>query len=802
MHTYTFTHTRKMKSNQERSNECLPPKKREIPVTNLPSEKTVTTASESQRVENLAWFPCTASSQGSVVTRHGAVGASVEIGLPQGLSLQKPVSAAVDYSTPSTPRSASAAATGHSVYPSTLAQSGTPMPSMQYAHLQQTLQFVGPQYSGPYAGFIPSHLISPTVSSAVSTTVAATPSQRSHLEAYSSMLPGLSHQTQHGHKLEQHLVRPSGLITAAGSPSPTQQNQFVQNITRTLSPPTIPLHLHPPPTVIPHALTIGASSQVVVQYADSGGHLLTRDSVKKAEEVRSQAREVLNGEIEKNRRYGILPNSESNMLKVGNKPSPQHYETRHVMVHPSSTDYSIRDSSGVRTSVMIVPNSNTPTTEIEVQQSISRESPPSAMHEKPSINLGKHVPRSYALSPPQTLGPDSVKAVATLSPHTVIHTTHSASEHLPVGLPATAFYAGTQQPVIGYLSGQQQALGYQGNLPQHLVIPGAQPLLIPMGGGDVEASGVAPSMVTSSAHFAAVPHTFVTTAIPKSENFSAEPLATQPAYHTAVVQAHIQLPVVQSVSSPAVAPPTLPPYFMKGSIIQLANGELKKVEDLKTEDFIQSAEISSELKIDSSTVERIEDSHNPGFAVIQFAVGEHRAQVSVEVLVEYPFFVFGQGWSSCCPSRTTQLFDLPCSKLSVGDVCISLTLKNLKNGAIKKGQPVDSTGVLLKPPKNDSIPGIRPRYTEQENGISQGSTQMVFENGELRFPEKVGLPARPLVTKTEARKPAATRKRRWSAPETRKVEKSEEEPPLTLPKPSFIPQEVKICIEGRSNVAN
>lgn len=175
-------------------------------------------------------------------------------------------------------------------------------------------------------------------------------------------------------------------------------------------------------------------------------------------------------------------------------------------------------------------------------------------------------------------------------------------------------------------------------------------------------------------------------------------------------------------------------------------------------------------------------------------------QVSVEVLVEYPFFVFGQGWSSCCPERTSQLFDLPCSKLSVGDVCISLTLKNLKNGSIKKGQPVDSASILLKHSKNDSLAGSRHRYAEQENGINQGSAQMLAENGELKFPDKIGLPAAPLLTKTEPSKPPATRKRRWSAPETRKLEKSEEEPPLTLPKPSFIPQEVKICIEGRSNV--
>ena len=50
-------------------------------------------------------------------------------------------------------------------------------------------------------------------------------------------------------------------------------------------------------------------------------------------------------------------------------------------------------------------------------------------------------------------------------------------------------------------------------------------------------------------------------------------------------------------------------------------------------------------------------------------------QVCVEVLLEYPFFVFGQGWSSCSPDRTTRLFELSCAKLCVGDVCVSLTLR-------------------------------------------------------------------------------------------------------------------------------
>ncbi|XP_043764403.1 ataxin-1 isoform X1 [Cervus elaphus] len=811
-----------MKSNQERSNECLPPKKREIPATSRPSSEDKAVPSDNHRAENAAWLPGARSHVGG---RLGPAGPPAELGLQQGIGLHKALSTGLDYSPPSAPRSVPAVAsttTMPAAYPPP-PPSGAPVSPVQYAHLPHTLQFIGSsQYSGPYAGFIPSQLISPTaspVTSAVASAVgAATPAQRSQLEAYSSLLAdmgGLSRAS--GHKAEpppppppQHLGRTAGLLPP-GSPPPPQQSQYVrissspQNAARPASPPALPVHLHTHPTMIPHTLTLGPSPQVVVQYTDSGSHFVTREATKKAESSRlqqaMQAKEMLNGEVEKGRRYGAPPAADLGLVKAAGKAVPHPYESRHVVVHPGPADYSVRDASGVRASVMVLPNSGTPAADLEGQQVTHRENSPSALNDKSSLHLGKPGHRSYALSPQQALGPEGVKAVATLSPHTVIQTTHSASEALPVGLPATAFYAGTQPPVIGYLSGQQQAITYAGGLPPHLVIPGTQPLLIPVGSADLEGSGAASAIVTSSPQFAAVPHTFVTTALPKSENFGPEALVTQAAY-PAMVQAQIHLPVAQSVASPAAAaPPTLPPYFMKGSIIQLANGELKKVEDLKTEDFIQSAEISTDLKIDSSTVERIADSHSPGVAVIQFAVGDHRAQVSVEVLVEYPFFVFGQGWSSCCPERTSQLFDLPCSKLSVGDVCISLTLKNLKNGSVKKGQPVDPASVLLKHSKADGLAGSRHRYAEQENGISQGSAQMLSENGELKFPEKIGLPAAPLLTKIEPSKPAATRKRRWSAPETRKLEKSEDEPPLTLPKPSLISQEVKICIEGRSNVA-
>ncbi|XP_009876362.1 PREDICTED: ataxin-1-like, partial [Apaloderma vittatum] len=374
-----------MKSNQERSNECLPPKKREIPATSLPSEVKPILPNENHRADNLAWLPSTPSGQGGLGGRHRPGGTSsssssstVEVGLQQGL--HKSLSAGLNYSPPSAPRSVPASTTLPTVYSPALSQSGTPVSPVQYTHLQHTFQFVGPQYSGSYTGFIPSQLISPTANSATgavaaATAVATTPSQRSQLEAYSTLLASMSGLSQQGHKVEPHLVRTPGLI-AAGSPPPTQQNQYVhissssQSAVRNVSPPTIPVPLHPHQTVIPHTLTLGPSSQVVVQYTDSGGHFVTRDAPKNI-----------------------------GLAKPVNKPAPHHYEARHVVVHSNPAEYGARDSSGVRASVMVVPNSSTPTADLEVQQATNRETSPSVLNDKASLHLGKPAHRSYALSP-------------------------------------------------------------------------------------------------------------------------------------------------------------------------------------------------------------------------------------------------------------------------------------------------------------------------------------------------------------------------------------------------------------------
>ena len=89
-----------------------------------------------------------------------------------------------------------------------------------------------------------------------------------------------------------------------------------------------------------------------MQYTDSGSHFVTREATKKAESSRlqqaMQAKEMLNGEVEKGRRYGAPPAADLGLVKAASKAVPHPYESRHVVVHPGPADYSVRDASGVR----------------------------------------------------------------------------------------------------------------------------------------------------------------------------------------------------------------------------------------------------------------------------------------------------------------------------------------------------------------------------------------------------------------------------------------------------------------------
>uniref|UniRef100_A0A8C6T6M1 Ataxin 1-like n=1 Tax=Neogobius melanostomus TaxID=47308 RepID=A0A8C6T6M1_9GOBI len=211
-------------------------------------------------------------------------------------------------------------------------------------------------------------------------------------------------------------------------------------------------------------------------------------------------------------------------------------------------------------------------------------------------------------------------------------------------------------------------------------------------------------------------------------------------------------PPAQPIAHVNKAPVTssTPSHFMKGAIIQLATGELKRVEDLQTQDFVRSAELSGGLKIDSSMVVNIHASQQrPGLVSLHFTVGEQQSKVTIDVPPEHPFFVFGQGWSSCSPERTAQLYGLPSHHLQVGDVCVSITLQQQEQQ--KKLQQLHS-------------------QQQQVNTLTAGQTGASL--------------------------------RRWSSPSLQRFSVKGDDnpqPPMNTARPSFIPQEVKLSIEGRSN---
>ena len=68
-------------------------------------------------------------------------------------------------------------------------------------------------------------------------------------------------------------------------------------------------------------------------------------------------------------------------------------------------------------------------------------------------------------------------------------------------------------------------------------------------------------------------------------------------------------------------------HFNLGSLIQLSNGDLKRVENLTRDDFMQSAKTNSEVQIDESQVIGLQIVPDKNCAIITFSVGTDKTQV-------------------------------------------------------------------------------------------------------------------------------------------------------------------------------
>lgn len=138
-----------------------------------------------------------------------------------------------------------------------------------------------------------------------------------------------------------------------------------------------------------------------------------------------------------------------------------------------------------------------------------------------------------------------------------------------------------------------------------------------------------------------------------------------------------------------------PTNFKKGSLIELSSGELRRVEDMRTEDFVQSAERSQHLELADSTVVKI--SNTPSCVIITFSYNKNRSKVEIEAPVEHPFFVYGQGWASCNPDLSMKVFSLKCQHLQVGDVCISLKPRETPQYPSTPHSPISSAAYPSAP---------------------------------------------------------------------------------------------------------
>lgn len=135
------------------------------------------------------------------------------------------------------------------------------------------------------------------------------------------------------------------------------------------------------------------------------------------------------------------------------------------------------------------------------------------------------------------------------------------------------------------------------------------------------------------------------------------------------------------------------PCFRRGTYIELSTGVMRRVEDIRTEDFIQSAMRSHLFDLREATVVKIDRSCDPhsinitfSYSIQQrvgqsvdlsifnmnFGFGFLRLQVNLEVMPAQPLFVYGQGWASCNPQLSFELYELKCQQLQVGDICLSL----------------------------------------------------------------------------------------------------------------------------------
>ncbi|XP_062872181.1 ataxin-1 [Trichomycterus rosablanca] len=222
-------------------------------------------------------------------------------------------------------------------------------------------------------------------------------------------------------------------------------------------------------------------------------------------------------------------------------------------------------------------------------------------------------------------------------------------------------------------------------------------------------------------------------------------------------------PSVSVLSGPDPPPSAVLPHFAKGSLIELAGGRLKRVEELLTEDFLHSADTSPEFHLSTCTILLISPGPSDGFNHLQVLLTDRNTQELLTVLEEYPFFVRDRGWSSCSPRRSAQLYGLQCRQLSTGDVCLALTPTPTLLFPPTTSPTSTPTSVTPVPSSTSSATSTRTSSTPTPTNLRPLSCTRI-STGSDRTDRRLAPPA-PSDSRRENQDHPRPRKRRWSAPE-------------------------------------
>lgn len=838
-----------MKPAQERNQECLPPKKRDLPVSN--SSGAAGTAGIGAAGGGGGGSGGVSSAGGCVgedevvSIQNSAANSDTQGGTPSGewlraqpglhygvdnsdgipavpvdqySMLYKVALPSVTYSPTSLHPVLSHISPAYTVHSPLLQHPGLPYPPLGYAQIpHSSLQFVSSPYAAvPYAlppGFVPGSLISP------SGTIPQ-PHAVSHLVPYSSVIQEGVVSPPPQAQVAAHTF--AKVAASSGVPLMLPSEQAAQQHLGTVG-------------VLP-ATEVGPRGMPVFYHAQGArAATATRDPHSAQQENEP---EMNGGDKEQGAREVVLDSAyiakNARLLQAASSSAAQEHSQDRGLQNRRLEG---RSSPGQR---------STPDSDLEVQQVVGRFA---------SSSQGASAVRKEVSFAPLNLSQGAQRARDVHGESTGVISSRTAYTAQPVS------YSDPR------LTGLQQQTGQPGHA---VMLANGQPVLIPLEYHLQHQPQPPQQHYPGQANDASASHASTTRASPnpsfKASDSSARVCLPERVEPTTAQQQLAQQPPVQPTadvtqalaSSLAPAPASCnPSHFMKGAIIQLATGELKRVEDLQTQDFVRSAEVSGGLKIDSSMVVDIRASQQrPGLVSLHFTVGEQQSKVTIDVPPEHPFFVFGQGWSSCSPERTAQLYGLPCHHLQVGDVCVSITLqqqlqaqqqKQPQHHHSQQQQQQQSLSRTLSKTNASSGTGhqvMGPPAPQQSRQQSHFRLDRIHRERQ-RDGEKDGVdkeeathfgvighaesPVRPSRTSAEHPRSQSSyhlhtegsafagasmgamqaalgaSQRRWSSPGLQRYNMKGDEGPRPQistsghTRPSFIPQEVKLSIEGRSN---